>query len=384
MNSARLVSRVRAGIEVVGHHPRQLDVDRGRHDVAEEQRLRGARMPRADQHRLVAGGVAGRRDDAHAGHDLRLAVDELERAPPPRPAARCSPAGSWRGCARAGGWRPPTRAAARRGAPAGTPAPSRCPTSRSASSRRCGRSAGASSRRSRCRRAPARPRAARARSSGRGRCRRCPSAWARTCRRCRSRPARACPPTSTSRQRVAYSQRLSASHDTSFDHSVFGTTPCMAPPSRRKLPPLSIVSFASPIASTRRSYHPTCRPADLAGRRDQGVAVAAGATGAGGAGGTSTIGAAGGAAVAAAAGAVGAVGRRCREDRLRLVADDPVGDARDVAEAGQLPLVAQERHVVGAPVDLRRDGQAVAREVVVSGLAAERAARCCGRRRDRC
>ena len=34
---------------------------------------------RADQHRLVAGGVAGRRDDAHAGHDLRLAVDELEQ-----------------------------------------------------------------------------------------------------------------------------------------------------------------------------------------------------------------------------------------------------------------------------------------------------------------
>src|SRR6185369_15480139 len=123
------------------------------------------------------------------------------------------------------------------------------------------------------------------------------------------------PAASITRQRVVYSQRLSASHDTSFDHSVFGTTPCMAPPSRRKFPPLSMVSFASPIVSTARSY-----PSD---ERDQGVAVAvgapdAGATGAsgtGGAGGASTSGVAtaGGAAVAgagasgaAAAGASGA------------------------------------------------------------------------------
>src|SRR5689334_11120745 len=54
------------------------------------------------------------------------------------------------------------------------------------------------------------------------------------------------PPTSISKQRVVYSQRFWSSHDTSFDHSVFGTTPCMAPPSRRKLPPFTIVSFASP------------------------------------------------------------------------------------------------------------------------------------------
>src|SRR4029079_6878144 len=60
------------------------------------------------------------------------------------------------------------------------------------------------------------------------------------------------PAASISRQRVAYSQRLSASHDTSFDHSVLGTTPCMAPPSTRKFPPLSMVSFASPMVSTKR------------------------------------------------------------------------------------------------------------------------------------
>src|SRR6185369_17093877 len=93
------------------------------------------------------------------------------------------------------------------------------------------------------------------------------------------------PAASITRQRVVYSQRLSASHDTSFDHSVFGTTPCMAPPSRRKFPPLSMVSFASPIGSTPRSY-----PSD---ERDQGVAVAVGAPDAGASG-------------AAAAGAVGA------------------------------------------------------------------------------
>src|SRR6476659_5627661 len=77
------------------------------------------------------------------------------------------------------------------------------------------------------------------------------------------------PPVSISRQRVVYSQRLSASHDTSLDHSVFGTTPCMAPPSRRKFPPLSIVSLASPIVSTGRSYR-------LTRSRAQGVAFAAG------------------------------------------------------------------------------------------------------------
>src|SRR6516162_6959866 len=59
-----------------------------------------------------------------------------------------------------------------------------------------------------------------------------------------------CPPVSTSRQRVLYSQRLSGSHDTSFDHSVFGTTPCIAPPSRRKFPPLRLVMRRSPSAST--------------------------------------------------------------------------------------------------------------------------------------
>src|ERR1700690_23029 len=63
------------------------------------------------------------------------------------------------------------------------------------------------------------------------------------------------PATSTSRQRVVYSQRLRACHETSFDHSVFGTTPCMAPPSRRKLPPLSIVRRASPSVSIARSCH---------------------------------------------------------------------------------------------------------------------------------
>src|SRR4051812_22845964 len=101
------------------------------------------------------------------------------------------------------------------------------------------------------------------------------------------------------RQRVVYSHLLSASHDTSLDHSVFGTTPCIAPPSRRKFPPLSIVSFASPIASTRRSY--------LAGGADQGVADAAGATGTGGAGGASTVGAADGAGAGAAGAGVDAV-----------------------------------------------------------------------------
>src|SRR5262249_28328660 len=54
------------------------------------------------------------------------------------------------------------------------------------------------------------------------------------------------PAVSTSRQRVVYSQRLSASHETSFDQSVLGTTPCMARPWRRKWPPLSMVSRASP------------------------------------------------------------------------------------------------------------------------------------------
>src|SRR6266404_4376539 len=62
------------------------------------------------------------------------------------------------------------------------------------------------------------------------------------------------PWTSTSRQRVVYSQRFCASHETSVDHSVFGTTPCMAPPSRRKFPPLSIVSRASPSESMARFY----------------------------------------------------------------------------------------------------------------------------------
>src|SRR5580765_5375463 len=62
------------------------------------------------------------------------------------------------------------------------------------------------------------------------------------------------PAASTTRQRVVYSQRLWASHETSFDHSVFGTTPCMAPPSRRKLPPLSIVRRASPSESMGRFY----------------------------------------------------------------------------------------------------------------------------------
>src|SRR6476659_10131528 len=81
------------------------------------------------------------------------------------------------------------------------------------------------------------------------------------------------PPVSISRQRVAYSQRLSASHETSFDHSVFGTTPCMAPPSRRKFPPLSMVSFASPIFSTG--------PILAQSAPDQGVALAGGAAGAG-------------------------------------------------------------------------------------------------------
>src|ERR1700690_20489 len=80
------------------------------------------------------------------------------------------------------------------------------------------------------------------------------------------------PATSTSRQRVVYSQRLRACHETSFDHSVFGTTPCMAPPSRRKLPPLSIVRRASPSVSIARSCH--------------GAAV--GAPPAGGAGGAAT------------------------------------------------------------------------------------------------
>src|SRR4029079_8550624 len=113
------------------------------------------------------------------------------------------------------------------------------------------------------------------------------------------------PAASTTRQRVVYSQRLSAAHDTSFDHSVLGTMPCIAPPSRRKFPPLSIVSFASPIASTRRSYP--------SGRRDQGVAVAvgagaAGATGTSGRSGASLIGAAGGAAAGGAAGAAGGGG----------------------------------------------------------------------------
>src|SRR5437773_4939467 len=54
------------------------------------------------------------------------------------------------------------------------------------------------------------------------------------------------PRPSTSRQRVVYSTRLRSSHDTSFDHSVFGTTPCMAPPSRRKLPPFSAVRLSAP------------------------------------------------------------------------------------------------------------------------------------------
>src|SRR5882724_6207864 len=61
-------------------------------------------------------------------------------------------------------------------------------------------------------------------------------------------------PVSTSRHRVVYSQRLLASHETSFDHSVLGTTPCMAPPSRRKLPPLSIVRRASPSESMGGVY----------------------------------------------------------------------------------------------------------------------------------
>src|SRR5262245_46582811 len=98
------------------------------------------------------------------------------------------------------------------------------------------------------------------------------------------------PATSTSRQRVAYSQRLSASHDTSFDHKVLGTTPCMAPPSRRKFPPFSMVSFASPMVSTR-AILALCAPAV------QGVAVAVGgASTAGGPGGACRTGAAGGAA----------------------------------------------------------------------------------------
>ena len=52
-----------------------------------------------------------------------------------------------------------------------------------------------------------------------------------------------CPAVSTSRHCVVYSTRFRSSHDTSFDQIVFGTTPCMAPPSRRKFPPLSMVSL---------------------------------------------------------------------------------------------------------------------------------------------
>ena len=110
------------------------------------------------------------------------------------------------------------------------------------------------------------------------------------------------PAASTTRQRVVYSQRLSASHDTSFDHSVFGTTPCMAPPSRRKFPPLSMVSFASPIASTRAILPSRRARSRRGGRGGRGAARR------GGAGGASTIGAAGGAAAAGAAGGAAAAG----------------------------------------------------------------------------
>src|SRR4051812_2058121 len=54
------------------------------------------------------------------------------------------------------------------------------------------------------------------------------------------------PRPSTSRQLVAYSQRLSSSQEASLDQMVLGTTPCMAPPSRRKLPPFTSVRVRSP------------------------------------------------------------------------------------------------------------------------------------------
>src|SRR6266850_1332715 len=101
----------------------------------------------------------------------------------------------------------------------------------------------------------------------------------------RMRRAPAPLPTSTSRHRVVYSQRLLASHETSFDHSVFGTTPCMAPPSRRKLPPLSMVSRASPSASMPPSCHGAAGAAGpgSGAATPTGGAVASGATVVGGA-----------------------------------------------------------------------------------------------------
>ena len=116
VNSARFVSRVPRGIEVVGHHEGQA-VCTAVGTTSPRNSAFGAPGPRADQHRLMAGGVARRRDHAHAAARSPSRRRQSGRAPPPR-AARCSRAGSWRGCARAGGWRPSTRAPARRGAPA--------------------------------------------------------------------------------------------------------------------------------------------------------------------------------------------------------------------------------------------------------------------------
>src|SRR5579872_5569311 len=109
------------------------------------------------------------------------------------------------------------------------------------------------------------------------------------------------PPLSTSRQRVVYSQRLAASHDTSLDHSVFGTTPCMAPPSRRKLPPFNIVSLASPNVSTLTSVDYCTTPGAAGTDGGAGAVVSAGALG--GAGAAVGAGSTGGAATPTGSGA---------------------------------------------------------------------------------
>jgi hypothetical protein len=49
-------------------------------DIAEEDGARAAGL--AEQHRLVAGGVAGGGDDPDAGGDFGFAVDDLSRTGP--------------------------------------------------------------------------------------------------------------------------------------------------------------------------------------------------------------------------------------------------------------------------------------------------------------
>ena len=178
--------------------------------------------------------VAAGADHAHAGHDRVVVRHEVEHAGRRR-AARSSPRDNWRGCARADGWRPPTppsRATYRARGKRGTRRPG---------ASRARKAAGVIEVQVRREHdidvVGGQPGLARARDPGCA-CDRC-----RRCRRSSASILSPMPASMIMRPLAAHEQRphaqlmrFSSSAGARFSHSGFGTTPNIAPPSRRKKP----------------------------------------------------------------------------------------------------------------------------------------------------